>query len=118
MKKFANLFLMLAMLSLPIACGSVADLDVPPVTEVPPAENPPAEDPPHYNLPELHAVPDIDLQACPIDGCGDDDSGPQVGPVEEHDYGKVSDHPDFQAAPATSTQINPCLLDPTAEGCE
>ena len=117
MKKLANLFLMLAMLGLPIACGGGADMEVPPVTEVP--QNPPSNtpsDPPQVgpsDFPEVQAVETPEICAIDDEDCGD--SGPQVGPVEDPEY---TTKPNYQLAPAIQDQINPCLLDPEAEGCE
>ena len=117
MKKLANLFLMLALLGLPIACGN-ADFEVPPVTENP---NPPANpNPPPFgpvDTPDIQAVETPEV--CPVDepDCGDNDH-PPIGPDLPTDYGKVGDRPQVQAVDPSLTQINPCLEDPEAEGCE
>ena len=119
MRKLVNLLCLLALIGLPIACGG-ADFEIPPISPVPP-QNPPAQDPsdpPQGNpdFPEIHAVETPEICAVNDPDCGNHDH-PEVGPVEDPEYGKVSDHPPLEVVPNPG-QVNPCLVDPEAEGCE
>lgn len=120
MKKLANLFLMLALFTLPIACGGGLDGDVPPVTENPPA--PPSDNTPPdngNNIPPLTPVPFETPEVCPVDDpdCGHHHPHPELAPSGPP---KVYKKPDWELSIASPNpaQINPCLENPDAEGCD
>jgi hypothetical protein len=112
MKKIAKLFLLLALASLPMACGGA--LDLPPVTEYPPA-NPPANPPqvPPSDIPPIEAVPTPEICAVDDEDCGD---RPEVGIYTPPVY-MTDPHYEFEIDTHEPAQIDPCLLDPEAEGC-
>lgn len=118
MKKLANLFLMLALFTLPIACGGGLDTDVPPVTENPPVNNTPPDN--DHNIPPLSPVPTATPEICAVDDpdCGHHHPHPELAPDGPPQVFKKPDWEFSHATPHPAPQIDPCLVNPDGEGCD